>query len=591
MSGNYDYPPASSRRPPRSREVRIPETSERIGPRGQTFHDFHDTHDRLVRQTHLVESLNAQRDLQILNAEEPDLETILSEIRFGALAAQESGGTPRDGPRSPPQIRDRLRYLRSLIHSESNRSNAEDTLRALETLNQEIEDHHLDQARNRGAFEQARATVDHQLRHIQPNPNRQAFYEASRPFFASEVSDPRPPGTRTLRRRSFRPDLRESLPTASLMPQSTHGRGRPKRRKLESDDNREGMRGFNYGHHGQVVPGALKMEIASCDGGIYDPDGDCSFADNILRNDQSVYCTKSDRCNLVLRHRGEAPFCLKKIVIKAPESGFDSPIQEGMVFVSMTADELLARTAQYQIQYSNARRRCRTRRPGIQPSQEYLTGLRSRSPLQSLDRTILMGPGSHSNPDVEAAGQDTHDPQSEFRVTTEYEEHSDDNIFFGSQDDGMSSTADPAGTREEDLPCTDSEDDSLVDGDDDDDIPAIPPTDSFARRLEVQRRAESLSRHLSGQPPRRRQGPSLVDPIPPSGSNGTASHPEVLKPHARFFIEREKSMVSIKFHPPPSGRYILIKLWSPRSDGNIDIQSIIAHGYAGPRFFPSGGFR
>lgn len=110
------------------------------------------------------------------------------------------------------------------------------------------------------------------------------------------------------------------------MPQpNQNGRARLKRRKLESDDNREGMRGFNYGHHGQVVPGVLKMEIASCDGGIYDPDGECSFPDNVLRNDQSVYCTKSDRCNLVLRHRGEAPFCLKKIVIRAPEIGFDSP--------------------------------------------------------------------------------------------------------------------------------------------------------------------------------------------------------------------------------------------------------------------------
>lgn len=113
------------------------------------------------------------------------------------------------------------------------------------------------------------------------------------------------------------------------MPQAAQngrdGRGRLKRRKLESDDNREGVRGFNYGQYGQVVPGALKMEIASCDGGIYDPDGDSSFPENVLRNDQSVYCTKSDRCNLILRHRGEAPFCLKKIVIKAPRTGFDSP--------------------------------------------------------------------------------------------------------------------------------------------------------------------------------------------------------------------------------------------------------------------------
>ena len=36
-----------------------------------------------------------------------------------------------------------------------------------------------------------------------------------------------------------------------------------------------------------------------------------------------------------------------------------------------------------------------------------------------------------------------------------------------------------------------------------------------------------------------------------------------------------------------SGRFILIKLWSPFSGGNIDIQSVVAHGFAGPRFFPS----
>lgn len=101
---------------------------------------------------------------------------------------------------------------------------------------------------------------------------------------------------------------------------------RAKRRKLDSDDNREGLRGFSYGHYGQVVPGALKMEIASCDGGTYCGDnGESSWPENVLLNDSSVYCTKSDRCNLILRHRGETPFCLKKIVIKAPKSGFDAP--------------------------------------------------------------------------------------------------------------------------------------------------------------------------------------------------------------------------------------------------------------------------
>jgi len=67
------------------------------------------------------------------------------------------------------------------------------------------------------------------------------------------------------------------------------------------------------------------MEIASCDGGNYDPDGVCSRPENVLDNNQSVYSTKEDRCNLVLCHRDEAPFCLKKIVIRAPQCGFDAP--------------------------------------------------------------------------------------------------------------------------------------------------------------------------------------------------------------------------------------------------------------------------
>lgn len=54
---------------------------------------------------------------------------------------------------------------------------------------------------------------------------------------------------------------------------------------------------------------------------------------------------------------------------------------------------------------------------------------------------------------------------------------------------------------------------------------------------------------------------------------------------ARFFIKRGKSRVAIKFDPPVSGRYILLKLWAGRS--NVDVQSVVAKGYAGPRFFPA----
>ena len=106
-------------------------------------------------------------------------------------------------------------------------------------------------------------------------------------------------------------------------------RRRAKRRKLDSDFLSNGhLRGFSYGFRGQVVPGPLKMEIVSCDGGIH-----CDAAmhateyqpENVLRNDKSVYCTDKSECNLILQHMGQTPFCLKKLVIKAPERGFTAP--------------------------------------------------------------------------------------------------------------------------------------------------------------------------------------------------------------------------------------------------------------------------
>jgi hypothetical protein len=109
-----------------------------------------------------------------------------------------------------------------------------------------------------------------------------------------------------------------------------------KRRKLEHDASANlGFPGFLYGHNGQVVPGQLKMEIVGCDGGEYAM-RDTSIAsrenyrenyraENVLRDDKSVYCTKSPRCNLMLRHQGEALFHLDSIVIKAPELGYTAP--------------------------------------------------------------------------------------------------------------------------------------------------------------------------------------------------------------------------------------------------------------------------
>lgn len=104
---------------------------------------------------------------------------------------------------------------------------------------------------------------------------------------------------------------------------------RRKRRKLDHNISQEPKTpAFRYGYHGEVVPGRLNMEIVSCDGGIFtDAGGPSEYAaENMLKNDDSVYCTRDNRCNLVLRHRGGTTFCLKELVIKAPPRGFTAPL-------------------------------------------------------------------------------------------------------------------------------------------------------------------------------------------------------------------------------------------------------------------------
>lgn len=308
----------------------------------------------------------------------------------------------------------RLQNLRDLILFTSERRNRErsvsETARALETLNNEIEQLQTESARRRLAYDQTRAVVNRQLQQFRaesldsgaennrpsgPNRERGRF-----PVITSTSSDLmnqesgssferpgrrwiRPSETSLARLRAGRINrtsaadlselsdleqaaarLREANATISSVlnegisrsdsplrasnagfspwlplpsdldgtlrqPESSHSPGsrwRSKRRKLESDDNREGLAGFSYGHYGQVVPGPLKMEISSCDGGSYydEDNGESSWPGNVLLDDSSVYCTKKSRCNMILNHRGETPFSLKKIVIRAPKKGFDA---------------------------------------------------------------------------------------------------------------------------------------------------------------------------------------------------------------------------------------------------------------------------
>jgi hypothetical protein len=103
---------------------------------------------------------------------------------------------------------------------------------------------------------------------------------------------------------------------------------RTKRRKLDHESNRATeYKSHKYGYKGQVVPGRLRMEVLSCDGGQIKRDNPMKIYDveNVLKNDKSVYCSESSRCNLLLKHIGDTPFALEKVVIRAPDRGFTSP--------------------------------------------------------------------------------------------------------------------------------------------------------------------------------------------------------------------------------------------------------------------------
>lgn len=192
----------------------------------------------------------------------------------------------------------------------------------------------------------------------------------------------------------------------SSPPGSVSDRGdrqRSKRRKLDDGTYEDEPRTFSYGHNGQVIPGQLRMEIVSCDGGEYsDPHVPInSYPQNVLQDDNTVYCTKTNRCNLLLKHVGGMPFTLTKMVVKAPGAGFDAPIQEGLIFVAMEDEKLLDKTSHYEIRWSpKTNRHSRYRQDSYRPSHEYLHS--TRSPLRSIDRSrYLSNPNQHEDPELD----------------------------------------------------------------------------------------------------------------------------------------------------------------------------------------------
>ncbi|KAL8670840.1 MAG: hypothetical protein Q9168_004640 [Polycauliona sp. 1 TL-2023] len=389
---------------------------------------------------------------------------------------------------------------------------------------------------------------------------------------------------------------------------------RAKRRKKDGrpPTNRFGP---SYGYQGQVVPGRLRMEIVFCNGGQHQSREGKYSPRNVLRNDLSVYCTQNNQCDLILRHQGGAPFCLRKLVIKAPVNGFTAPMQEGMVFVSMDNEDLVRRASRYVLREppspspppsprspdllidrypaldSTPQRSQGNDRP---PSRRRTNDGSNRvipPPISSSGATSSVRGVSNRSWRIDERLQSTNPPDAErlpspgfmgvistssgepidshFNVSIDCENHSDD-------DEELSSEATLADRLYRDrIPSSHDESDG---GDD-------PDLSRYLYRSGERRPSIPSSSRRHG----RRATPRRLELRPPSAAEGVGHEKQdadVLLPHAVIFIEKFKSMVSITFDPPVSGKYLLLKLWGPK-DQNIDIQSIIAYGFAGPRFFPA----
>lgn len=256
-----------------------------------------------------------------------------------------------------------------------------------------------------------------------------------------------------------------------------------------------------------------------------------------------------------------------------------------MVFVSGTSNDLLTRTAQYQIQYSSPPRN--PERPPIMSIRHNPDGTSSMTTAQvRAGRLVALGaqdPECDLNtPYVPPTAQI---PSDFTNITSPYQVTMECSSDFSDNDDQPLRTRGAYRIRVRDIEDLNPRLDDGESSDDEDFSTPYRLTNSNYRYdptiiLPRSRRRETASNITLAEAAEASQI-ATQEAVRAVGG-------ELMVPHAKFFIERDKSKCTIKFSTPISGKYILLKLWSPdgRSDGNIDIQSVVAKGFAGPRFFP-----
>lgn len=267
-------------------------------------------------------------------------------------------------------------------------------------------------------------------------------------------------------------------------------------------------------------------------------------------------------------------------------------MREGMVFIAMNQDDILTRTSQYQIQYSP------------KAAEEPLTEAEQRAMADIPALPRLGRDGTLYNPRTGTICNDegeSRTPQMppefasdlpDFSVTIECSEEENDgpgSRFLRRGANHIGSL--PFENRDSD------EDDNANNPFGTEHMPNEYPQWRYYHSFTsppAAYRDPLLANHRRMAEPPRASGSELTEAWEAHTSATqdavrAVGGGELLTPHARFNIEKRKSKCSIRFDPPVSGRFILIKMWSSHHDpgSNIDIKCITAHGFAGPRYFPS----
>ncbi|KAF1813496.1 hypothetical protein P152DRAFT_457860 [Eremomyces bilateralis CBS 781.70] len=464
------------------------------------------------------------------------------------------------------------------------------------------------------------------------NPALAALHDAS--DYVSRISD-------ILDRASSSNLRRLPLPDFSWIAEqdASRERSRPrgKRRKLDHDHSvaDPDYKGFRYGYHGQVVPGKLNMEVLSCTEDGNDDTYIMNRRAQFLKDDKSVCSIKSSSCDLLLRHEGEVPFTLQKVVIKAPERGYPFPIQEGLIFIGMDSTSLLSSSSMYQIEYVNIQRQPKSTPPlstaqnrnGVSQPQNrpsYYQGpdewdvwenghlawerrlqphvheidsdpsslndliLSTLEPNWSLHRPtgpyhlqdLMNRPSTYTNPSDPADPPPQSNPYP-FHVTTD-----DDVSDWDTEEDWSRALRFAERARRQAAARPDT---GPVEPNSSEDEEAWEALNTMwsnrATDPDTTDTASYMRNRFLGQL-QHRVLPSVIKPVLPDGTTSTAGT-AVRAPHAKFFIGRQDGNIAVKFDPPVSGKFVLLKLWSPSPGGNIDVQSIQVHGFVGPRYFPA----